>query len=58
MSPWGVSPFDDLRKRRSGFYRFRGFGGDGAAHKNKKRREVYVRRCPKVVFKSLVTRGS
>lgn len=33
MSPWGVSPFDDVRKRGSGFYRFSGFGGDGAAHK-------------------------
>ena len=27
----------------------------GAAHKNQKRREVYMGRCPKVVFKSLVT---
>ena len=27
-------PFDCLRKRGSGFYRFRGFRGGGAAHKN------------------------
>ena len=28
-------PFDYLRKRESGFYRFRGFRGGGAAHKNR-----------------------
>ena len=27
-------PLDCLRKRGSGFYRFRGFSGGGAAHKN------------------------
>ena len=37
VSPWGVpSPFDYLRKRGNGFYRFRGFRGGGAAHKNRK----------------------
>ena len=28
-------PLDCLRKRGSGFYRFGGFSGGGAAHKNK-----------------------
>ena len=27
-------PLDRLRKRGSGFYRFRGFSGGGATHKN------------------------
>ena len=34
VSPWGVSPLDCVRKRFSGFYRFYGFNGGGAAHKN------------------------
>ena len=33
VSLWGVSPSDCVRKRESGFYRFRGFGGGGAAQK-------------------------
>ena len=36
----GVSPFDCVRKRFSGFYRFKRFKGGGAAHKNQKRRGV------------------
>ena len=40
LSPRGVLPFDCVRKRFSGFNRFRGFNGGGAAHKNQKRREV------------------
>ena len=31
VSPWGVPPFDCVRKRFGGFNRFRGFNGDGAA---------------------------
>ena len=31
---WGVLPLDCLRKRFSGFYRFKRFKGVGAAHKN------------------------
>ena len=34
VSPWGEVPFDYVRKRFSGFNRFRGFNGGGAAHKN------------------------
>ena len=33
VSPWGVPPFDFLRKRGSGFCGFYGFSGKGAAHK-------------------------
>ena len=57
--PVGGATFDCLRKRFSRFYRFNGFNGfngGGAAHKNQKRREVYMGRCPNVVFKSTVTR--
>ena len=50
--PVGGATFDCLRKRFSRFYRFNGFNGGGAAHKNQKRREVYMRRCPNVVFSS------
>ena len=32
--PWGVLPFDCLRKRFSRLNGFRGFNGGGAAHKN------------------------
>ena len=32
VSPWGVLPFGCVRKRFSGFYRFYGFSGEGAAH--------------------------
>ena len=65
--PVGGATFDRLRKRFSRFYRFNGFNGfngfnrfnrfnrGGAAHKNQKRREVYMGRCPNVVFKSTVT---
>ena len=53
--PVGGATFDCLRKRFSRFYRFNGFNGGGAAHKNQKRREVYMGRCPNVVFKSTVT---
>ena len=31
VSPWGVPPFDCVRKRFGGFNRFRGFNGGGAA---------------------------
>ena len=34
VSSWGVPPFDYVRKRFSGFNRFGGFNGGGAAHKN------------------------
>ena len=34
VSPSGVVPFDYVRKRFSGFNRFRRFNGGGAAHKN------------------------
>ena len=34
VSPSGVVPFDYVRKRGSGFNRFRRFNGGGAAHKN------------------------
>ena len=34
VSPSGVLPFDYVRKRFSGFNRFGGFNGGGAAHKN------------------------
>ena len=37
--PRDVPPFDYVRKRGSGFNRFRWFNGGGAAHKNQKRRE-------------------
>ncbi len=30
VSPWGVPPFDCVRKRFGGFNRFRGFNGGGA----------------------------
>ena len=39
-SPLGMLPFDCVRKRFSGFCRFYGFIGEGAAHKNQKRRGV------------------
>ena len=42
VSSWGGSPFDCVRKRFSGFYRFYGFSGEGAAHKNQKRRKVLI----------------
>ena len=32
VSPRGVSSLDCVRKRGSGFYRFRGGSGGGAAH--------------------------
>ena len=32
VSPWGVLPFDYMRKRFGGFNRFKGFNGGGAAH--------------------------
>ena len=32
ISPWGVLPFDCLRKKGSGFCRFYGQGGGGAPH--------------------------
>ena len=32
VSPWGVLPFEYVRKRFSGFNRFGGFNGGGAAH--------------------------
>ena len=41
-SPWGVLPFDCVRKRFSGFYRFYGFSGEGAAQKIMKRRGVLI----------------
>ena len=34
VSPSGVPSFDYVRKRFSGFNRFRRFNGGGAAHKN------------------------
>ena len=34
VSPSGVVSFDYVRKRFSGFNRFRRFNGGGAAHKN------------------------
>ena len=40
VNPWGVLPFDYVRKRFGGFNRFRGFNRDGAAHKKQKRRGV------------------
>jgi len=40
VSPWGAPSFDYMRKRFSGFNRFSGFKGGGAAHKNQKRRRV------------------
>ena len=42
VSPWGVLPFDCVRKRFSGFYRFYGFRGEGAAQKIMKRRGVLI----------------
>ena len=33
VSPWVEVPFDYVRKRFSGFNRFSGFKGGGAAHK-------------------------
>ena len=33
VSPWGVVPFDYVRKRFRGFNRVSGFNGGGAAHK-------------------------
>ena len=41
-SPWGVLPFDCVRKRFIGFYRFKRFKVGGAAHKNQKRRGVLI----------------
>ena len=41
-SPWGVLPFDCVRKRFSGFHRFYGFSGEGAAQKIVKRRGVLI----------------
>ena len=38
-SQWGVLSLDCVRKRFSGFYRFKRFKGVGAAHKKQKRRE-------------------
>ena len=35
VRPRGVLPFDYVRKRFSGFYRFKRFKGVGAAHKNR-----------------------
>ena len=37
--PVGVLSLDCVRKRFSGFYRFKRFKGVGAAHKKQKRRE-------------------
>ncbi|MDY4957665.1 MAG: hypothetical protein SO089_03640, partial [Dialister sp.] len=42
VSPSGVVPFDYVRKRFSGFYRFKRFKGIGAAHHNQKRREILI----------------
>ena len=39
-------PLDCLRKRGSGFYRFRGFSRGGAAHKKQKRRGVWMVAMP------------
>ena len=38
----GVPPFDYVRKRFSGFFRFYGFSGEGAAQKIMKRRGVLI----------------
>ena len=45
VSPLGVPSFDCVRKRFSGFNRFRGFNGGGAAHKNQKIK-ISVKRVP------------
>ena len=42
VSHWGGASFDYVRKRFSGFNRFRGFKGFGAAHKSQKRRRILV----------------
>ena len=42
VSPRGGSPFDCVRKRFIGFYRFKRFKVGGAAHKNQKRRGVLI----------------
>ena len=56
-SPWGVLPFDCVRKRFSGFYRFYGFSGEGAAQKIMKRRGVLIA-LRAVVISSVVERSS
>ena len=48
-------PLDCLRKRGSGFYWFRGFSGVVRRIKIQKRRRVWMGRCSKAPFKSLVT---
>ena len=42
LAPSGVLPFNCVRKRFSGFCRFYGFSGEGAAQKIMKRREVLI----------------
>ena len=63
VNPRSVLPLDCLRKRGSGFYRFRGFSRGGAAHKKQKRRGVWMVAMPEdgisvTSHQSLVTRGS
>ena len=53
-SPWGVLPFDCVRKRFSGFY---GFSGEGAAQKIMKRRGVLIA-LRAVVISSVAERSS
>ena len=57
VSPWGVSPFDCVRKRGSGFCRFYGFKGVGAAQKIMKRRGVLIA-FRVVVISSVAERSS
>ena len=54
--PWGVLPFDCVRNRFSGFYRFYGFRGEGAAQKIMKRRGVLIA-LRAVVISSVVERS-
>ena len=49
-------PLDCLRKRGSGFYRFRGFSGGGAAHKNiEAPRSIHNGDARRLAFQSLAT---
>jgi len=57
VSPRGVLPLDCLQKRGSGFYRFIGFRGGGAAQKIMKRRRVLIA-LRAVVISSLAERSS
>ena len=43
-------PFDCVRKRFSGFCRFYGFSGEGAAHKNMEAPRILDKRCPRIVI--------